>query len=322
MLLEQIPQVKLHNYAFHNKGDLTFSDVTSNWGLTVPTFSSGAAYADFDNDGAMDMVISNINDEALLYRNTSRDKDTTTTNFLQIKFHGDKQNINGIGASVTIFYDNGKLQAYDNNPYRGYISSDQDIAHFGLGKIKMVDSVIVKWSDGKKQTLKNVKANQVVTANIANAGESYSMQQSIIATNSLFSNITDTIGITFKHKDLDFIDFNIQAVLPHKFTEYCPSVATGDIDGNGLDDMVVGGNTLNPAQLLLQQKDGKFIQKGLSPEKINSDEKFKDEGILIFDANGDGKPDVYISGGGYQNAPEASITRTGYTSMMVKEILS
>ena len=302
-LLNEIPQVKLHNYAFHNQGDLTFRDVTSDWGLNVPTFSGGAAYADFDNDGAMDMVISNIDDEALLYRNTSRDKDTTTTNFLQIKFHGDKQNINGIGASVTIFYDNGKLQAYDNNPYRGYISSDQDIAHFGLGKIKMVDSIIIKWSNGKKQILKNVKANQVVTADIANAGESYSMQQSIIATNSLFSNITDTIGIKFKHKDLDFIDFNIQAVLPHKFSEYCPSVATGDIDGNGLDDMVVGGNTLNPAQLLLQQKDGKFIQKVLCPEKINSDEKFKDEGILIFDANGDGKPDVYISSGGYQNTP-------------------
>ncbi len=109
----------MHNYAFQNNGDLTFNDVTSEWGLTVPTFSNGAAYADFDNDGAMDMVISNINDEALLYRNTSHDKDSLNTNFLQIKFNGDKKNINGIGASATIYYDNGKLQAYENNPYRG-----------------------------------------------------------------------------------------------------------------------------------------------------------------------------------------------------------
>ncbi len=102
-LLEQIPQVKLHNYAFHNKGDLTFSNATADWGLETPTFSNGAAYADFDNDGAMDVVINNINDEALLYRNTARDKDTANTHFLQIKFHGDKQNINGIGALQQFF---------------------------------------------------------------------------------------------------------------------------------------------------------------------------------------------------------------------------
>ena len=91
--MNQIPQIKLHNYAFHNNGDLTFSDVTNNWGLSVPTFSNGAAYADFDNDGAMDMVINNINDEALLYRNTSRDKDTVNTHYLNIQFKGDAQNI-------------------------------------------------------------------------------------------------------------------------------------------------------------------------------------------------------------------------------------
>ncbi len=105
------------------------------------------------------------------------------------------------------------------------------------------------------------------------------------------------------HKEPDFIDFNIQNLLPHKFSEYCPALATGDIDGNGLDDMVVGGNNLNPAQLLLQQKEGNFVQKNLYDATFNPDSIFKDEGILIFDANGDGKPDIYISSGGYQNAP-------------------
>ena len=304
-LINQIPEVKIHNYAFHNGGDLTFNDVTSDWGLTVPTFSSGATYADFDNDGAMDMVISNINDEALLYRNTSRDKDSLNTNFLQIKFHGDKQNINGIGASATIYYDHDKLQAYDNNPYRGYISTDEDLAHFGLGKIKVVDSAIIKWGNGEKQVLKNLKVNQVVTADIRNATESYPMQQPMVDTGSLFSNVTDAEGINFRHKDIDFIDFNIQIILPHKFTEYCPAIATGDIDGNGLDDMVIGGNTFNPAQLFLQEADGKFIQKTLDAGPINFEDKFEDEGILIFDANGDSKPDVYISSGGYKNAPNS-----------------
>ena len=305
-LLNQIPQVKIHNYAFHNQGDLTFKDVTSQWGLTEPTFSSGAAYADFDNDGAMDMVISNINDEALLYRNTSRDKDSLNSNFLQIKFHGDKQNINGIGASATIFYDNGKLQAYDNNPYRGYISTDEDVAHFGLGKTKIVDSVIIKWGNGKKQILKNVKVNQVITVDIRNATESYSVQQPIVDTTSLFTDVTGLEGINYKHKDIDnFIDFNIQIILPHKFTEYCPAIATGDIDGNGLDDMVVGGNTFNSAQIFFQQADGKFIQRKLDNSEIDVINQFVDEGILIFDANGDGKPDVYISSGGYKNAPNS-----------------
>ncbi len=302
-LLQQVPQIKLHNYAFHNKEGLTFSDVTSDWGLDIPTYSSGAAYADFDNDGAMDMVISNINDEALLYRNTSRDKDSTNTNFLQIKFHGNKNNINGIGASVKIFYDHGKLQAYDNNPYRGYISTDQDVAHFGLGKITLVDSIIVYWNNGMRQIIRNVKSNRVITANIGDATETYSMKQTVIADNAMFSDVTRTGDINYKHKEADFIDFNTQILLPHKFTEYCPAIAAGDVDGNGLDDMIIGGNEFNPAQLFLQQKDGKFIEKNLYPVQRDRDKYFKDEGILIFDANGDGKPDVYISSGGYKDAP-------------------
>ena len=302
-LLNQIPQVKIHNYAFHNQGDLTFKDVTEDWGITVPSFSSGAAYADFDNDGAMDMVISNIDDEALLYRNTSRDKDTTGTNFLQIKFKGDGQNVNGLGASATICYDKGKIQVYDNNPYRGYISTDEDIAHFGLGKLKTIDSVVIQWNDGKQQVMRNVKVNQVITADIRNATGRRVMPQQILDTSALFTNVTGIDAIKFKHKDANFIDFNVQIILPHKFTEYCPAVAAGDVDGNGLDDMVVGGNSYNPAQLLLQQANGKFIQRPLDTAAIKFDEKFADEGVLIFDANGDGKPDVYISSGGYKNAP-------------------
>ena len=300
-LLDQIPQVKIHNYAFRNQGDLTFKDVTDNWGLDVPTFSNGAAYADFDNDGAMDMVINNINDKALLYRNTSRDKDTADAHFLQIKFKGDKWNINGIGVFATVYYNHNKLQAFENNPYRGYISTVENIAHFGLGKITMVDSVVVRWYNGKEQTIKNIKTNQVLTVNIANANEPYSRSQKAVDSFALFNNVTSSDNITYRHRDFDFIDFNIQSLLPHKFTEYCPALAAGDVDGNGLDDMVVGGNSFNPAQLLLQQSGGKFIQKDLYPGKVNLTDNYKDEGTLIFDANGDGKPDIYISSGGYQN---------------------
>ncbi len=199
----------------------------------------------------MDMVINNINDEALLYRNTSRDNDTTNNHFLQIKFKGDQQNINGIGAIATIYYDHGKHQAYENNPYRGYLSTIQEIAHFGLGKTSIVDSVVVKWQENKKQTIKNIKANQVLTVNIEDAKELNPNEQPIVDPAALFKEVTKSLGITYRHKDFDFIDFNIQSVLPHKLSEYSPALASGDIDGNGLDDIVIGGNAFNPAQIFL-----------------------------------------------------------------------
>jgi hypothetical protein len=306
-VVKQIPEVKLHNYAFHNKGDLRFNDATSDWGLNLPTFSDGAAYADFDNDGAMDMVINNINDEALLYRNTSRDKDTINTHFLQIKFKGDKQNINGLGAFATIYYDHGKLQVYENNPYRGYLSSVETMAHFGLGKTTTVDSLVIKWYNNKKQTIKNVKTDQLLTVNIANANDYYSFQQPVFASHTLFQNVTDSTGIQYVHKDFGFIDFNIQAVLPHKFTEYSPALASADIDGNGLDDLVVGGNSSNPAQMFLQQANGSFIQKDVGNYKQLSFGRESDEGILLFDANGDGKPDLYIARGGYKEVAGSKV---------------
>ncbi len=304
-ILEQIPQVKLHNYAFRNKGDLTFSDETSQWGLTLPTFSNGAAYADFDNDGAVDMVINNIDDEALLYRNTSREKDTATTHFLQIKFKGDRENINGLGAVASIYYDDNKQQVYENNPYRGYLSTMQNFAHFGLGRNGLVDSIIIKWNNGKQQTLKNVKTNQVITVSVADAKVAYSLQQPVIATNALFKEITADAGINYRHYEYDFTDFNIQAMLPHKLSEYCPALAVADIDGNGFDDLVIGGNAAAHAQLLLQQTNGKFLQKDLLPgvSEVSFTNNYKDEGILLFDANGDGKPDLYVASGGYRMPP-------------------
>ncbi|MBS1599081.1 MAG: VCBS repeat-containing protein [Bacteroidetes bacterium] len=304
-MLEQIPQIKLHNYAFKNKGDLTFSDETTDWGLSIPTFSNGAAYADLDNDGAMDMVINNINDEAFVYRNTSRDNDTTS-HFLQVKFKGDKQNINGLGASANIYYDHGKQQVYDNNPYRGYLSSMAAMAHFGLGKISEIDSVVIGWTNGKKQTIKNVKANQVLAVNINDAKDDNIINHPAIAANTLFKEITTASGITYRHNDFDLIDFNIQTLLPHKLSDYCPAIAVADIDGNGIDDFVVGGNATNHAKLFFQQPNGQFLQKDLLPKTVNEPVNYKDEGILLFDANGDGSPDLYIASGGYKTATDTS----------------
>jgi hypothetical protein len=304
-VLKQIPEIKIHNYAFANNGDLTFKDVSTDWGLSLPTFSNGAVYADLDNDGAMDMIINNINDEALVYRNTSRDDEKTVSNahYLQLSFKGDKQNLNGLGALVNIYYDNGRQQVYENNPYRGYLSSVEGIAHFGLGKANKVDSVVITWPNGKKQTLLQVKADQNLKVSIANAADAKPAAALLYASNALFKEVTDSVGVHYVNKDTRFIDFNIQKLLPHKLSEYNPALAVGDINNDGLDDMVIGGDSYNQAQIFMQQANGQFSQRSLLPLETYSTVPFKDAGLLLFDANGDGNIDLYAASGGYEAAP-------------------
>jgi hypothetical protein len=298
-IIEQIPSVKIHNYGFKNNGDLTFANVSQQWGMDLPSFSNGAAYVDLDNDGALDMVVNNINDEALIYKSTARTSPNNKSHYLQIKFKGDAKNINGIGAWADVYY-KGQHQVYENNPYRGYLSSIQNIAHFGLGKVTKLDSVVISWPNNKKQVLTGVKADQLLQVNMTDARQAYTMQPPVKASSSLFTEITRSVGITYKHQEEDFVDFNIQKLLPHKFSEYSPALAVSDVDGNGLDDIVIGGNSQSPAQMLLQQTNGKFVQKGLLPGNKQVAKNCKDAGILVFDANADGKPDVYIASGGYE----------------------
>jgi hypothetical protein len=299
-ILDQIPVVKIPNYAYRNNSKLQFEDVTKSWGLDEASFSNGAAYADLDNDGAMDMVINNIDDEAFVYKNTAREKDKDSNHYLQVQFKGGNQNKDGIGAWADIYYNHGKHQVYENTPFRGYLSTIQKIAHFGLGKITKVDSVVIKWQNGKQQTLKNVKADQVLTVNIANAGINYNFDVSPVNNTSLFTEVTKAVGINYLHKTEEFIDFNIQKLIPHKLSEYAPAVAVGDVDGNGFDDMIIGGSAKYPAQVLLQQATGKFIQHDLAKAAINQSDKCKDEGLMLFDADGDGDLDLYVASGGYE----------------------
>ncbi|MBL7700131.1 MAG: VCBS repeat-containing protein [Chitinophagaceae bacterium] len=288
-LLTKIPEVKITNYAFRNNGNLTFSNETNNWGLNAPSFSNGAAYADLDNDGDLDVVISNINEKAFVYRNTA-----DNNHFLSVKLKGDSLNMNGHGTWVDIFYA-GQRQAYEQTTYRGYLSSVQSDIHFGLGNFDKIDSLVVRWPDMKMQVLKNINADKTVTLDHKDADGAFSWL-SAATKKPLFSDVTASSGITFRHYDVDFIDFNIQRLMPHKLSEFCPPLVSGDVNGDGLEDMIVGGSHTRRGSILMQQKDGRFAERKILPGDKLTD--WKDAGLALFDADGDGDLDLYACSGG------------------------
>ena len=300
-ILKQIPEVKIHNYLFRNNSDLTFSDMSVSWGLSAPTFSNGAAYADFDNDGDLDLVINNINDEASLYRNNSVELKPETCHYLLVKLYGDSLNISGLGALINIYLDNGKKQVWENSPYRGYLSTSSTIAHFGLGENTLVDSLIIRWQNGKVQNLNSVASDQLLSISIDSAVLPISTLHKYRTEKSLFREVTSSLNISYVDKEEDFVDFNIQKLIPHKLSEYGPAIAAGDIDRNGLDDIILGGSSQNSAQIFLQKSNGTFTQEPLLHDVVLPSKKWDDMGILLFDADGDGDRDLYISSGGYEN---------------------
>ena len=261
-MINSIPEVKIHNYAYRNNGDLKFTETSYEWGLGEPSFANGAAYADLDNDGDLDMIINNINAAASVYENRLNEGQAIPTHYLNIKLTGSPQNINAIGANITV-YQKDKSQYFENTPFRGYLSTQSMIINVGVGKDEMIDSVVVKWPGNKQTKFTNVKTDQTIEANYASASAGPGDALPMFATNNWFTNITGSTGITYQHQQRDFIDFTIQKLLPHKFSEYAPSIAAGDINGDGYDDMVTGGSPNHHAQVFLQQPNGKFLQQPL-----------------------------------------------------------
>jgi len=299
-LLEQIPEVKLHNYFFRNNGTLRFTEESNGWGMSEPTFSNGAAYADFDNDGDLDVVINNINDEAILYQNNFKRNKQAADHYLQIKLEGNAPNTDGFGAWIKLFYKNSQ-QAYEHYNIRGYLSSVSTIAHFGLDSINTIDSIMIIWPDNKKQTLQHVRADQRITIKQADAKEIFDWSSKKGSTQPLFKDITRMTGIDFKQNEIDYIDFNVQRLLPHKLSEYGPALAAADLNGDEFDDLVVGGSYGYSAKIFFQKAGGRFDSTDLFPNATRVNKTSEDLGIVLFDADNDGDNDIYIASGGYEN---------------------
>ncbi|OOQ57325.1 VCBS repeat-containing protein [Mucilaginibacter pedocola] len=296
---DSFPVVKTASYAFRNRGGYMFDNESKNWGITKPTFSTGGVYADLDNDGDMDLVINNINDYAFVYENTlnSKSKVNKTNNYLKVALEGDDKNKGGIGAIVRIYYQ-GKQQLYDQQPCRGYMSTVDALGHFGLGATTNIDSLRVRWADGKTQLLTNLKANQTIKLQYKNSSGSYPAGIPAFA-KPVFQPVNTQTGINYTHEEKDAIDYNIQPTLPHKLSQYGPAIAVGDIDKNGFDDMYIGGAAGKKGVFFMQNAGGHFA---LDNNRFLNEE-FKDEedmGALLFDADGDGDLDLYVASGSYE----------------------
>lgn len=299
MMMDYIPTVRIKNFAYKNTGDLHFEDVTDQWGIDAPSFSNGAAYADMDNDGDLDYVVNNINDSAFVYQNNSIQLKPEESNYLRIQFKGDHYNGHGIGAIAEISYAGGQRQFSENSPYRGYLSSIEPVVHFGLGKQKMIDELVVTWPGGKRQTLRNLSANQVITVFEKDAGEEM-LPSNQPEKPSLLEEITATLNVNYKHEEPDHIDFNVQKLLPHKLSQYGPALAVGDVNGDQLEDVFIGGAMLHKGRFLMQQVDGKFKTEDLLPGHDGPEKNAEDMGVLLFDADNDGDLDLYIVSGSYE----------------------
>ncbi len=303
-LLSQIPEVKLRKYAFKNKGNLEFEKVSEKWGFTTPAFTNGTAYADLDGDGDLDLVLNNINDKAFLYENTSGETKNEKSHFLKVRLKGPVNNKNGIGSWVELYYDHGKKQVWESNPYKGYLSTIENAANFGLGEINSIDSVIVRWPDGKFQKIMQPPTDQVLVADISQAQGNLPFEQRLIASKTLFRNVTSEKKLKYFDHDPIPNDFGYQHILPHSYSEYGPALAAGDLNGDGLDDFICGGASYQSAEVFFQHADGNFTHEPLvSGVKMKIS---KDAGLLLFDADGDGDPDLYIASGGYENAPNTA----------------
>ncbi len=304
-LVKAMSSTKLPDYGFRNRGDLTFSDESAAWGLDTPGFSNGAAYGDLNGDGALDLVVNNVNDEAWIYRNDART--LSKNSYLQIKLEGPARGGNrfAIGAKVSLHV-SGRTFFQELMPSRGFQSSVDYLLTFGVGTATKIDSVVVEWPDGQVTTTRDVTPNQklVVRHAGANSASATTPAKTPVAPAPLLTDVTARAAIAFVHRENAFVDFDRERLIPKLLSTEGPYMAVADVNGDGITDAFIGGAKDQAGQLLIQQTNGKFISTNQA--LFEADKISEDIGASFFDANGDGSPDLYVVSGGNEFSDLAS----------------
>lgn len=282
--LSILPSVPISNFMYQNKGDLQFDKVADTWGIDQKSFSNGAAYADFDNDGDLDIVVNNINSEAFLYRNNA------TANYLRLDLKS-KEHKSTFGAKIIVEFGDEK-QVYETTNVRGIYSTPESIVHFGLGKTSKVDHLTINWPNGTVTKEKNVKANQLLSFFMEDGKELDNKKEE---SKQLFTDIGQRKNIDFRHKENDFDDYEYQVLLPHKLSQFGPALAVGDVNKDGLEDVFVGAAVGELPALFIQQTNGQFLK---SSDPFGMDRGNEDLDALFFDIDNDKDLDLYIVSGG------------------------
>ena len=289
--IEKMPTIIIPNYIYRNKGKDSFEKKTNDWGLNHPAISTGAAYADFDNDGDMDLVINNINSYAQVYKN-NRDK-LPDNNYLKLKLNGSAGNSAAIGAKITLYCKNDQY-FQEQMPVRGFQSSVDPILNFGLGKHSTIDSLKIVWPDDKVSTFKNVKANQLLNLSLAGSDSKVAYNTPVFAM-PLF---TDPVVLDFAHKENYYSDFTKQILLLNFLSREGPCMAKADVNKDGLEDLFIGGASGQAGGILIASKSGKFSL--MNNKAFEKDAIHEDTAAEFADIDTDGDLDLYVGSGGYE----------------------
>ncbi len=293
-LIKQIPQTPLPNRFYHNQKNYEFEEIAGKSGLGQPGFSQGAAYADLDNDGDLDLIVNNLGDTLSIYRNIS----DNGNHYLDIKLKAKGKNTLAIGTLIKARY-NGQEHVHEQILTRGYYSSSTPIVHFGLGDAQVVEKLEVIWPDGTVTVLNEVKGDQRLTIDQAKAQNS--PYHKPVPSPGILTDVTDKAGLDFVHKENTFNDFSREVLLPHKESQNGPKMAQGDVNGDGLEDIFIGGALGQGGKLYIQSARGPFHTASSQPWEKDKDSE--DMGALFFDADGDNDLDLYVVSGGSEYDP-------------------
>jgi hypothetical protein len=286
-LVQDMPSTKLQNYLFRNDHQLGFTDVTTEWGITGKGIHDGAVYADLDNDGDLDLVINNLNDGVLVYKNN-----THTGHYLRLRLKGEGKNTFGIGAKVTVVSGLGR-QVQEQYTSRGFQSSVDPVMHIGLGE-DSIARVLVRWPSGKQTFVSDVHADTTLV--LEESAEAVDVALKGAASKFSFRDVTAESGVAFVHNQASTIDFKISPLLPFQLSKTGPCVAKGDVNGDGMPDLFIGASSGYESRLYLQTREGKFAVAESQP--WNAIKDYTNADALFFDADGDGDMDLYLVSGG------------------------